>query len=109
LKGLPFARMAGIKYQTFASWIQKRRRARGDYATLARKPAPKPARAPRKAALQLFEVALPAVAAVPASAGSALELHLPAGGHLRITDAHQAELAAHLLRALNSPPAAVPC
>jgi hypothetical protein len=76
LKGLPFARMAGINYQTFASWIQKRRRARGDYAKLARKPAPKsapkPARVPRKAALQLVEVALPAVAAVPAPAGSAL-------------------------------------
>lgn len=25
LKGLPFARMAGGNYQTFASWVQKRR------------------------------------------------------------------------------------
>ncbi len=31
LKGLPFARMAGVNYPTFASWIQKRRRARGEY------------------------------------------------------------------------------
>jgi hypothetical protein len=100
MKGLPFARMAEVNYQTFASWIQKRRRARGDYAMPAPKSTPASGSRPRKAALALVEVALPAVAAVPASAGSALELHLPAGGHLRITDAHQAVLAAHLLRHL---------
>ena len=35
LKGKPFARLVGVNYQSFASWIQKRRRARGDYAVLA--------------------------------------------------------------------------
>ena len=32
LPGLKFAELAGVKYQTFATWAQKRRRQRGDYA-----------------------------------------------------------------------------
>ena len=36
MMGRPFAKLLGINYPTFASWIQKRRRARGDYATLAK-------------------------------------------------------------------------
>lgn len=35
LKGLPFARLAGVNYGTFASWVQKRRRARGGYCQTA--------------------------------------------------------------------------
>ena len=31
LKGAAFARAVGINYQTFASWVQPRRHARGDY------------------------------------------------------------------------------
>ncbi|MES2709770.1 MAG: hypothetical protein V4726_24445 [Verrucomicrobiota bacterium] len=31
MKGAAFAGMAGISYPTFATWIQKRRHARGDY------------------------------------------------------------------------------
>jgi hypothetical protein len=44
LKGLPFARLVGVNYQSFASWIQKRRRERGDYTkmTAARSTAPCP-------------------------------------------------------------------
>lgn len=34
-KGKPFARLVGVNYQSFASWIQKRRRASGDYPALA--------------------------------------------------------------------------
>jgi transposase len=35
LKGKPFAKLVGVNYQSFASWIQKRRRARGDYVAMA--------------------------------------------------------------------------
>jgi len=35
LKGKPFARLVGVNYQSFACWIQKRRRERGDYAAMA--------------------------------------------------------------------------
>jgi hypothetical protein len=34
--GRPCAKLLGVNYPTFASWIQKRRRARGDCATLAK-------------------------------------------------------------------------
>ena len=32
LRGTQFARMVGINYGTFASWMQDRRHSRGDYA-----------------------------------------------------------------------------
>ena len=32
--GAPFAKMIGVNYQTFASWAQKRRKARGQYPCL---------------------------------------------------------------------------
>ncbi len=35
LKGAAFARMTGLQYQTFASWIQRRRHERGDYQMAA--------------------------------------------------------------------------
>jgi hypothetical protein len=35
LTGPKFAKVTGVCYQTFASWMQKRRRARGDYASSA--------------------------------------------------------------------------
>ncbi len=38
LSGMKFAAIAGINYQTFASWVQRRRRATGAYL---RKPADK--------------------------------------------------------------------
>jgi hypothetical protein len=31
LKGQPFSKLVGVNYQTFASWVQKRRRQRGNY------------------------------------------------------------------------------
>jgi hypothetical protein len=35
LTGPKFAQVAGVCYQTFAGWMQKRRRARGDYTSSA--------------------------------------------------------------------------
>jgi hypothetical protein len=35
LSGPKFAKVSGVCYQTFACWMQKRRRARGDYASSA--------------------------------------------------------------------------
>jgi hypothetical protein len=102
MKGRPFARMAGVSYPTFATWIQKRRRARGDYEQIKQARESKHTGHPecKPAALRLMEV-VPAAAAV-------LELLLPGGARLLLHDAHQAELAAHLLRNLNAQPA-LPC
>ena len=77
-----FAALTGVKYPTFASWVQKRRRMRD---TAGRTEAP----------LRWME----AVAAAPAPGGG-LCVHLPCGARMEIADGRQAEVAAALLRAL---------
>jgi len=84
--GMPatkFAEFVGVKYQTFASWVQQRRRQRHAGA-------PSAGQAP---ALRWVEAAL----GVP---GAGLCVHLEGGARMEITDAGQAKLAAALLRAL---------
>jgi len=81
--GMPatqFAGQVGVKYSTFASWVQKRRRERGG-----------------RKGLPWVEVAVEAPR-TPASA--ALSVHLPGGARVEIADGAQALLAAELLRAL---------
>jgi hypothetical protein len=96
LPGLKFAELVGIKYQTFATWAQKRRRQRGDDAagklTAAKK------------SVQWLEAVMeaPTGAVVPAR-GLFLVLQLPGGGRVEISDAKQVELAAALVRALQRP------
>jgi hypothetical protein len=67
MKGLPFVRMTGVNYQTFASWVQKRRHARGDYAKMASKRPSTAQPSPPHASLQLVEVALPTASITPHS------------------------------------------
>ena len=107
MKGLPFARMAGVNFQTFASWIQKRRRSRGDYARMPskRSSTAQSGQKPRSSfPLQLVEVALsPApVTPPPPLETTTLELLLPGGARLPVDDARQTELGAHLLRNLHA-------
>ena len=94
-----FAKMVGIKYQTFASWVQKRRRARKQYPAAKALPS-----APTAAgALRLVEaIAEPAVT----KGTEALIVHLPGGARVEVRDARQAGIAAELLKALA---AARPC
>ena len=77
-----FAVFVGVKYPTFASWVQKRRRQRkgGEVAG-------------RSAALQWVEAAVE----VP---GAGLRVELLGGARIEIADEAQAKLAAVLLRAL---------
>ena len=107
LKGKPFARLVGVNYQTFAVWIQKRRRARGDYAQAAavKSVAPSVVNSPRR--LRLVEaVAAPLGVGLPLGAldkSEALELVLPGGARLLIADAAQVVLAAQLINTLRTP------
>jgi transposase-like protein len=81
--GMPatqFAGQVGVKYSTFASWVQKRRRERGGRKGLA-----------------WVEVA---VESPRTPASTALSVHLPGGARVEIADGAQAVLAAELLRAL---------
>jgi hypothetical protein len=85
LSGMKFAALCGVKYPSFAGWVQRRRREReGARAPVAR-PAP----------VQWMEALLPGHVS-----GAALVLHLPGGVRMEITASGQAPLAAAVVRAL---------
>lgn len=95
LKGAQFAKAAGIKYQTFAHWVQQRRHLRGDYEA-----------GRGKSGLRLVEAVVEAPvmsAGASAEADEVLAVHLPGGAKLLVASRQQAELAAHLIQALNLP------
>jgi hypothetical protein len=106
LKAAQFARAAGVNYQTFASWVQRRRHERGEYA---RKPKAAPA------ALRLVEavVAVPhanhgegacgARTVIGTTTVAPLEVLLPGGAKVLVRDAAQVPLVSQLLRALSRP------
>jgi hypothetical protein len=115
MKGVPFARLAGVNYQTFASWVQKRRRQRGDYRAMT-KAEVTPLNSPCEVAAQplitprfprFLEVVMPPAASPIARSEAAspigLEVELPGGAKLTIHSAQDAALAATLLNALRTP------
>lgn len=75
-----FAQRTGLKYSTFAAWVQRYRRTK---------------RPTLKSPVRLLEAV---VAPAPLSPG--LLVQLPGGAHLEIREAGQIPLAAALLRAL---------
>ena len=87
LSGPKFAALHGVKYQTFAAWIQKRKRACA------------PAGLPAPAALALVELEMPA----QRLRDSGLHLILPGGAELQITSQAAVPLAAALIRELSRP------
>jgi transposase len=88
LSGQKFAAVVGVKYPTFATWAQKRRRQRGAYPAVKQ---PKQLRW------------LEAVVEQNMGDKSPLVLELPGGVKVEIKDVQQAVLAAALLRALAKP------
>jgi len=87
--GQQFAELVGVKYQTFATWMQQRKRRR---AASKRK-------APRSTArMRWLEATVGMVADHKGS--STLPVQLPCGAHLEISCSQQVPLAAALLRAL---------
>jgi transposase len=89
MSGQKFAGRIGVNYQTFATWVQKRRKARGQYPKLGR---------PAKArGLTLVEAVVGSPEPV---AGGGVEL-VTAGGHrIRVKRAEDIALATGLVRAL---------
>ena len=79
-----FAGRMGVKYSTFANWVQQRRKARG---------AGKPPALPR-----LVEAVVAQAEALPSV--RALVVHLPGGARAEVADEWQAKMAAALLREL---------
>lgn len=86
LSGPRFAALAGVKYQTFATW----RRRHGALGV---------AREQRKPARPVF-LEVTAAPARPAAADASLEITLPGGARASLHDAGQAPLLAALLKAL---------
>ena len=101
VSGVKFAELAGINYQTFATWAQRRRRERGKYPPRTRaRSSPEPAGAgPLRLLEAVVENAAPAM-----PEGVALCVQLPGGARVEVGDARQAVLAAELLWALGSHP-----
>lgn len=87
LSGAKFAELHGVKYQTLAGWVQRRRRAA------------KPRVLPAPGALTLVEVATQ----VAAVAGGGVTVRLPGGAEVHVTDAAGVPLAAALIRELSRP------
>ncbi|MFT3990023.1 MAG: hypothetical protein QM680_04050 [Luteolibacter sp.] len=97
--GLAFAREHGVNYQTFASWIQKRRRERGQYPSLKTAPTQ-----PFK--LTLAEVDLPCSNAPelpsppPSSSAHEIKIVLPCGVSLHATHSDTIPLLLEIICAL---------
>jgi transposase len=97
LNGKKFAELAGIKYQTFATWAQKRRRQREAEVT-----AKVPPTATEK--VNWLEAVVEQARDTVVKAGdSVLVLKLPGGSWVEISDVKQVSLAVALVRALQPP------
>jgi predicted secreted Zn-dependent protease len=92
LSGIKFAQVHGIKYQTFATWRQKRRRLHGDCKI-------KRAATPERLELTLAEVKIQSPLP-PAQEESRkdMRVELPCGVNVFIHDAGQVAMGAELIR-----------
>ncbi len=92
LSGPKFAALCGVKYQTFASWLARRK---------SQRPAPAKGQPVRKAAssVRWLEASVQSVAA----SSKGLLLQLPGGVRAQICNQGDAVLAAALVRALEKP------
>jgi len=83
LSAAQFARRTGLKYSTFALWVQRYRRTK---------------RSGRKPPLRLLEAVV-----TPAPSELALLVQLPGGARVELREASQIPLVAALVRALEQP------
>jgi hypothetical protein len=90
LSGIKFAAVAGIKYQTFAAWVARRRKERLNANSKSPKGKSDPVRWVEAVVDQ----------AIPRTLGLALVIHLPGGARMEVADGAQASLAVHLLKLL---------
>lgn len=102
MSGTAFAAFVGIKYQTFATWAQRRRRKPAAHP----KPSVKAAAAAPKQ-LRWMEAVIEQAQAPAESNHLGLVLHLPCGVRVELTEVKQVPLAVALVRALGQPP--LPC
>lgn len=100
MSGAAFAQWAGIKYTTFASWTQKRRRAKKAVAP-SEPPASEPQSAPANSKpLRWVEAVVDHDTKTSDVARAGLVVHLPGGARMEISDSKSATLAAEVLSQL---------
>ena len=88
MAGVPFAKMLGIKYQTFAGWVCKRRKVRGETGSLVESGQSRP--------LRFME----AVVAEP-SGKAMLMIELRGGARVHLDNPAQLDLVCQLLARLD--------
>jgi hypothetical protein len=103
LSGCKFAELAGLKYQTFATWLQKRRRRKGTSARLPTK------RSQRSDSMRWLEAVVQEAHDSKAGLKESLVLELRGGGRVELSHAKQLPLAAALLRELEHSGTHIPC
>jgi hypothetical protein len=97
LSGKKFTALAGIKYSTFANWVQLRRRKRGE-EVVPQRGIPAPGNKVRWLEAVVERGQNPGAQSQPV-----LVLALPGGARVEIADLKQVTLAAALVRALQGP------
>jgi len=100
MSGVAYARRQGINYQTFATWIQKRKRSRGGVDQGRSKAKRSASKKPAKMELTLAEVSVAKPDEKKTTGG--LRVEVPGGAVVVIEEPAQAELAAALIRQLAS-------
>jgi hypothetical protein len=95
LSGAKFAELAGIKYQTFAAWVARRRKQRG---------LPQP---PAKGAntVQWLQAVVQEAGMTASAVATPLRVRLSTGAWIELSDLNQIGLAVALVRALEKPAA----
>jgi hypothetical protein len=97
LSGAKFAALSGIKYQTFANWVQQRQR-KGQAGALS------PAKGAAKSeSVSWLEAVVQAAGDQVEPKCGALTLHLPGGVRAELDSTRAVGLAAALVRALEKP------
>ena len=92
-----FAQLTGLKYSTFAAWINKRR---GRHASLT----PVLPGSAKDSTVKWLETVIDGPQGSLPASNSALKVRLPSGAALELTHASQMELAAALLHAWEKKP-----
>jgi transposase-like protein len=100
-----FAELVGVNYQTFASWVRRRRRNTGANA----KAPPLSGRGTAPAALRLVEAVVDSGTTSTPEAPVSVMVHLPGGVRVEMTYRAQAALVVELWRLLEARQQHSPC
>src|SRR6478752_2415456 len=96
LSGIKFAALSGIKYQTFANWVQRRRKGQTSVPSSSK-------RGHRPESVSWLEAVVQDACEHAQPKGKSLILHLPGGVRAELASTGEITLAAALVRALDKP------